>query len=196
MKRPGVPKDNPWQVLSDKTLFRNFWLQLRQYRVIQPAGRSGDYTVVHFVNRAVAIIPVDENGWTWLVGQYRFALGQWSWEIPMGGVPRNETLEQGALRELKEETGLVAEKIAPLMTLHTSNSVTDEEGFVYVATGLSQQQPEPDETEQLEVWHLPLRDAINLVLDGTITDAISVSGLLRLAVDGTMLEPQSGNAQE
>lgn len=102
---PEVPEKNPWTRLSVRTLFRNPWLHLRQHRVVDPAGKPGAYTVVHFANRAVGIVPIDTDGWTWLVGQYRFALDQWSWEIPMGGVPFNEGLEQGALRELKEETG-------------------------------------------------------------------------------------------
>lgn len=171
---------NPWQIVSSEPIYENPWIAVRHDEVIHPSGTPGLFGVIHFKNVAVAVIPVDEAGYTWLVGQYRYPLEQWSWEVPMGGVPLNASIEKGALRELAEETGLVAQKLSHLMTLHTSNSVTDELAEVYLATELSQHEPSPDESEQLKIKKVLLTDAIKMVLQGQITDAVSVAALLRV----------------
>ncbi len=172
---------NPWQTKSKNTVFENAWITLEDHEVINPAGNAGKYSKVHFKNRAVAILPVNEDLETWLVGQYRYTLDEYSWELPMGGVPYEEDLLIGAQRELKEETGLVAAKWEQSMVLHTSNCVTDEVGYVYLATELQQGSAQPDETEALQVRRVPLRVAHEWAINGTITDAISVAALLRLA---------------
>ena len=129
---------------------------------------------------AVAIIALDEADNTWLVGQQRYTLDEYSWELPMGGAPLDEAPIDAARRELREETGLQAEHWDELMCLHTSNSITDEVGYAYVATDLTAGDPDFEETEDLEVRKLPLHDAVQMVLDGEITDAISAAALLRL----------------
>ena len=172
---------NPWQTKSKNILFENPWIVLEDHEVINPSGNPGKYSKVHFKNRAVAILPVSEGLETWLVGQYRYTLDQYSWELPMGGVPYDEDLLLGAQRELIEETGLTAAKWEQVMVLHTSNCVTDEVGYVYLATDLQQGLAQPDETEALVVKKLPLKAAYKMAMNGTITDAISVAALLRLA---------------
>lgn len=172
--------DNPWQTLTTKPVYENPWIKVREDNVINPSGGEGIYGVVHFKNLAIGIIPVDNEQHTWLVGQYRYAIEEYSWEVPMGGSPRDEEPLEGAIRELREETGLTAAKWQTLMKIHPSNSVSDESGFIYIASDLTQGETEPEETEQLIVRRLPLADAIQMAMTDEITDCMSVAGLLRL----------------
>lgn len=176
-------RENPWQILSTSLKYENPWMSVREDKVIHPSGNEGIYGVVHFFNRAIAILPLDEEMNVWLVGQYRYALNEYAWELPMGGGPRGESLFETAKRELLEETGIKAQSWKQLMKLHPSNSVTDEEGYVFLAQKLSFHTSAPDETEVLEVKKLPFKDALSMVLNGEITDAISVAAILRVAYE-------------
>jgi len=171
---------NPWKRQSSKPLFENPWLSLHEDIVINPGGGTSHYGKINFKNLAIGIIPLDENNNTWLVGQYRYVPDCYSWEIPMGGGPLGINPLESAKRELREETGLIANDWQELMKLHTSNSVTDERGLVYVARELTQGETEFEEAEELLIQQLPLDEAIERVLSGEITDAISVAGLLKL----------------
>jgi len=174
--------DNPWQKINSKKIYENPWIILEEDWVINPTGGKGIYGKVLMKNKAIGIIPIDENGNTWLVGQYRYTLDAYSWEIPMGGGPVDEDILKSAKRELKEETGLVAQRWEMLLRIHTSNSVTDEEGFVFTARGLEQQATEFDETEALQIKKLTLTEALQWVMQGKITDSLSISGLMKLAL--------------
>jgi ADP-ribose pyrophosphatase len=158
---------------------RKPWIAVTESRVIHPSGAAGIYGTVHFKNRAVGVIPY-EAGDIWLVGQHRFPLRAYSWEIPEGGVPFDEDLEQGARRELAEETGLVALRLDLIVRMHLSNSVSDEFGVVYLARELTPGRAAPEETETLAVRRIPLSEAYRMVEEGTITDSLSVAGILRL----------------
>ncbi|HAE13615.1 MAG TPA: DNA mismatch repair protein MutT [Bacteroidetes bacterium] len=170
---------NPWTTLQREEQYRNNWIQVEEHQVLNPAGNPGIYGVVRFAAYAIGIIPVDTFGNTWLVGQYRYPLEAYSWEIPEGGGNKNDTPERSALRELQEETGVMAGRLELLAHLHTSNSVTDEEAFIYLATDLTEGQSSPEETESLQIRKLPLTEAIQMAMDGRITDAMSVAGLLK-----------------
>jgi 8-oxo-dGTP pyrophosphatase MutT (NUDIX family) len=170
---------NPWQVLSSQPTYQNPWISVREDQVINPKGGRGIYGVVSMKNKALGIVPVDADGNTWLVGQYRYPLNEYSWEIPMGGGPVELDILESAQRELKEETGFTARRWTNIARLHTSNSVTDEEGFVFLAEELEAGDVEPEETEELRLWKLPLTEAVAMVMDNRITDAISVAGLLK-----------------
>lgn len=171
---------NPWKPQTSKKIFENPWLTLHEDKVINPGGGISHYGKINFKNIAIGIIPLDENNNTWLVGQYRYVPDCYSWEIPMGGGPLNINPLDSAKRELKEETGLTARNWQEIMKLHTSNSVTDERGLVYVARELTQGKTELEETEDLLIKKLPLEEAIERVLNGEITDAVSICGLLKL----------------
>ncbi|WP_223652169.1 NUDIX domain-containing protein [Hymenobacter psoromatis] len=173
------PHHNPWQTLSTEAKYENPWISVREDQVLNPQGGAGIYGVVSMRNKAIGIVPLDEQGNTWLVGQYRYTLNEYSWEIPMGGGVIGVDPVASAQRELREETGLLAARWTHLARLHTSNSVTDEEGFVFLAQDLTQTEWEPEETEDLRLWKLPLTQAVDLVMRDVITDAISVAGLLK-----------------
>ncbi|HHP7242123.1 MAG TPA: NUDIX domain-containing protein [Cyclobacteriaceae bacterium] len=173
--------ENPWKTLSKKSIYNNPWIHLEEHQVLNPSGNEGIYGKVHFKNKAIGIIPVDDHLNTWLVGQYRYPLEEYSWEIPMGGGPREVDILESARRELKEETGLQADYWEMILRIHTSNSVTDEEGFVYMAKDLRQGAPEFEETEKLEIRKLTCKEAIDMVMRSEITDGLSVAGLLKLA---------------
>ena len=169
-----------WKKLSSQTMYDNPWMTVYEDDVINPGRGRNQYGWVHFKNRAIAIVPLDEDSNTWLVGQQRYTLGEYSWELPMGGGPLVESPLDAAKRELKEETGLSAEYWTEIMKVHTSNSITDEEGYVFVAEDLTQGETAFEEREDLAIRKLPLADAVQLINDGEITDAITIAALLRV----------------
>ena len=170
---------NPWQILSEKNIYDNSWINVTEYDVINPNGGQGIYGKVHFKNIAIGIVPLDENYNTYLVGQYRFTIDKYSWEIPEGGCIDESPLD-AAKRELLEETGLQADNWQQIIEMYLSNSVTDEHCFVYAAKGLSQHTAMPESTEKLHVKKLSLNEAYNMILQNAITDAISVAAILKI----------------
>lgn len=173
---------NPWKILSSEAKYDNPWINVTEHQVINPAGGRGIYGQVHFKNLAIGILVLDDEGNTFLVGQFRFPLGQYSWEIPEGGGPLTEDPLASARRELKEETGITARSWREIQRMHLSNSVSDELGIIYLAQDLVYGDSAPEETEQLEVRRLPLEEACRMVEDGTITDSLSVAALMKARV--------------
>lgn len=172
---------NKWTTLSTEDVYDNPWIKLEEHQVINPGGGRGIYGKVHFKNTAIGVIALDKDDNIWLVGQHRYPLNEWSWEIPEGGGPKGTEVLESAKRELKEETGLVAEKWTIIQRAHLSNSVSDEEGFIFLAEELTASDMEREDTEaDMKVWKLPFREALQLVLDGKITDSLSVMGILKL----------------
>ena len=169
-----------WKKLSSETVYENDWMRVNEDHVINPGGGENIYGHVQFKNVAVAILALDDAENTWLVGQDRYTLGEYSWELPMGGAPLEERPLVAAKRELAEETGIRASEWHELMRLHPSNSITDELGIVYVATDLSFGETNFEESEDLAVRKMPLSEAVDWVVDGKITDAISAAALLRV----------------
>ncbi|MCC5794090.1 MAG: NUDIX hydrolase [Chromatiales bacterium] len=173
---------NPWKTLGTRQVYENPWIRVSEDDVIHPSGAPGIYGRVSFRNLAVGIIPLDDEDHTWLVGQYRYATENYSWEIPMGGSPLADDPLAGAQRELREETGLTARRWTRLLKVHLSNSVTDEVGLVYLAEQLAEGEPDFGETERITIRRLPFSDALAMVMDGEITDVLSVAGVLKLAL--------------
>ena len=170
---------NPWKTLASDVKYDNNWIRLTEHQVINPSGGSGIYGEVHFKNIAIGILPLDENYNTWLVGQYRYPLKAYSWEIPEGGGPFHKAPLESARRELLEETGLSAKNWKEIQRMHLSNSVSDELSIIYVATDLIQGIAMPEETEQLAIKKLPFHEAYQMVQGGTITDSMSVAAILK-----------------
>lgn len=171
---------NPWTVLAQRAVYDNPWIGLTEYEVINPGGGKGIYGKVRFKSLAIGILPLDDQGNTWLVGQYRFPLDAYSWEIPEGGGDPQVPPVESAGRELLEETGLVAADWVELLEMHLSNSVTDEHAFIFLARGLEQREAAPEETEQLVVRRLPFEEAYRMVERGEITDSMSVAAILKV----------------
>lgn len=171
---------NPWTIVSSKHIYENPWISVREDQVITPSATKGIYGTVSFKHIAIGIIPIDDKGYTYLVGQYRYPLNEYSWEIPMGGGKLNEPLLEAAQRELKEETGISARQWEQLLKIHTSNAVCDEVGYVFIAKDLSFGNASPDETEDLKVKKVPLETACEMALNGEITDSLSLAGLLKV----------------
>jgi 8-oxo-dGTP pyrophosphatase MutT (NUDIX family) len=172
--------NNPWTILSSQVQYDNKWIRLTEHQVLNPAGGPGIYGVVHFKNLAIGVVALDEEQHIYLVGQYRFPLEQFSWEIPEGGGPLEDDPLSSAKRELLEETGLVASSWEPIVQMHLSNSVSDETGIVYLARGLEQHAPQPEETEQLTVQRLPFEKAYQLVKEHRITDSLSIAAIQKI----------------
>lgn len=190
----NVEEENPWQTQEQKEVYNNPWIQVEEHQVTTPNGNPGIYGVVHFKNMAIGIVPLDEAGNTWLVGQYRYPLKRYSWEIPEGGclIGQERPLE-AAKRELQEETGLVAEHWTQVIEMDLSNSVTDEVGLAFVAQGLQQGAANPEDTEALQVRKISLEEAVEWCMVGKITDSLSIISLLatqRLLDQGKLQNPQ------
>jgi 8-oxo-dGTP pyrophosphatase MutT (NUDIX family) len=170
---------NPWQTKSSKLIYQNKWIKLREDQVITPAGTQGIYSVVE-THPAIGIVPLTDDLQTYLVGQYRYALNTYSWEIPEGGGHPGESPLESAKRELLEETGLKAAGWTYLDTLYTSNCLTDETGHIFLARNLTQHLAQPEHTEKLQIKKLPFMEAYKMVLDFEIKDAIAIIGIQRV----------------
>ncbi len=171
--------ENPWVTKSTENVYESEWIRVSKSNVVNPAGNPAIYSVVHFKNLAIGILAIDREYNIWLVGQFRYPVNEYSWEIPEGGGKIDVHPIDSAKRELKEEAGIVAKNYSEFMRLHLSNSATDELAIVYLATGLSFEEAEPEESEVLQIKKLHLNEAFNWVMQGKITDAISVAAILK-----------------
>lgn len=172
--------ENPWKILATTDVYDNSWIKVTEFDVINPSGGRGIYGKVHFKNVAIGVIVLDEKLNTYLVGQYRFPVDHYSWEIPEGGGPLTADPLEGAQRELQEETGLIAKSWEKILDMELSNSVCDEHAVVFLAWNVEQRQASPEETEQLELQKLPFEEVYQMVENGTIVDSISVAAILKV----------------
>jgi 8-oxo-dGTP pyrophosphatase MutT (NUDIX family) len=173
-------QQNPWKVLGSEVKYDNNWIKVTEYAVINPGGGKGIYGKVHFKNIALGIVAMDEERNIYLVGQYRFPIDEYSWEIPEGGGVLGLDPLESAKRELLEETGLKAKDWSLLMKMHLSNCVSDEYSYTYLARGLEQHAAMPEETEQLVTKKVSLEEALQMIERGEITDSMSVAALQKV----------------
>ena len=171
---------NPWKTNSDQIVYQNNWIEVHHQEVTTPAGTPGVYGVVHFKNLAIGIIPLDHQNNTWMVGQFRYPLKKYSWEIPEGGGKIGIDPIESAKRELLEECGILAESWEKLLEMDLSNSATDEHAILYVARNLSFTQSEPEETVDLQLKKVPFDTLYQIVMTGEIQDAMTVAAVLKL----------------
>jgi 8-oxo-dGTP pyrophosphatase MutT (NUDIX family) len=173
---------NPWTVLSRTSVYENAWIHVQHHQVTNPTGGPGIYGMVHFKNHAIGVLPIDAAGNVILVGQYRFPMGAYSWEIPEGGGPDSAPILDSAKRELQEECGVVAANWLEILGMDLSNSVTDERGTAFLAWNLSAVAAQPEETEQLQVVRVPFWQAVERAKRGEIRDSLSIVALFRVAL--------------
>lgn len=172
-------KKQPWEKISSKQVYNNPWIHVEEHVVINPSGNESIYGVVRFKNYAIGILPVDEEGNIYLVGQHRYPLNEYTWEIPEGGGDKNIPPLESAKRELLEEAGVQANHWKLLCEIQTSNSVTDEVGYIYLATGLTFHEPDPDEDEDIALKKIHFDDAYAMLQRGEIKDSLTVIALLK-----------------
>lgn len=175
----SLNQTDPFTTISSSIAYENDWIKVEHQEVVRPDGKPGIYGIVHFTNRAVAILPIEDNGDVWLIGQWRRPLNAWSWEIPEGGVPFHEELEAGARRELEEEAGVVAGTLVKVLEFDVSNSVSDEIGFSYLAYNLSRGVLAPDPTEILSLRRTHFTQVLAEIDQGLIRDGLTVITILR-----------------
>jgi 8-oxo-dGTP pyrophosphatase MutT (NUDIX family) len=183
------PHGKPWSVSSSRLVYDNPWITLTEYQAIAPTGRPALYGKISFKNQATGVLPLHEDGTVTLVGQNRFSLANYSWEVPEGGAPHGEDPLDGAKRELAEEVGLRAADWRQILSMELSNSVTDEIAYGFLAMDLSPTETAPDETEDLAVVRVPFGEALDAAVAGHMPDAITVALLLRthhMAVRGEL----------
>ena len=183
--------DGPWQRVGRRVAYQNPWLTVWHDDVIRPDGAPGIYGVVHFANRAIGILTLDEEGRVLLVGQHRYPLDTYSWEIPEGGGGPDESPLEAARRELAEETGFRAGSWRELGRAALSNSVTDELAVFFIATELRSGAAAPEGTEALQTRWVPFDEALAMTLDGRIDDALSILAIQREALGRATLEREA-----
>ncbi|MBS1581919.1 MAG: NUDIX hydrolase [Bacteroidetes bacterium] len=184
-----MTKRGPWTTLKEEMRYETPWIAVSHHDVIDPGGREGIYGVVHFKNVALGVVPLDADGNTWIVGQYRYPIQAYSWEIPEGGGKRHIPPIESAKRELREEAGIEAEHWTEVLRMDLSNSASDEHAVIYVAQGLTFHAPQPDPDEQLELRKLPFEELYGMVLRGEVRDSLTVAAVLRvklMLLDGTL----------
>jgi 8-oxo-dGTP pyrophosphatase MutT (NUDIX family) len=169
---------NPWRILGSREVYENPWIRVREDQVLRPDGAPGIYGVVHFKSRAIGVLPVDDSGRIWMIGQYRYPIERYSWEIPEGGGHEGETTEESARRELREETGLSAHRLELLAISHLSNSVSDEVAYIYRATGLTEGPSQPEGTEKLQVRRMEWDEIWAMFARGELTDSMTLIAIL------------------
>jgi len=172
-------RENPWKTLTTEKVYDSPWISLTRHDVLNPNGNPGTYGVVHFKNMALGVLALDADYNTWIVGQYRYPINRYSWEIPEGGGKWDVDPLDSAKRELLEETGITAEKWTRIQEMHLSNSASDEFCILYIAQGLSFGEAEPEDNEQLEVRKIHFDELYRMVQDGSVTDSLTVAAVLK-----------------
>jgi ADP-ribose pyrophosphatase len=173
-------EQNPWTTLDRTLRYESPWIAVEHHNVMNPAGNPGTYSVVHFRKLAIGVVPLDETNHTWIVGQYRYPLDLYTWEIPEGGGDRDVEPVESAKRELLEECGIIAQEYIPIQQLQLSNSATDEVAHLFVARQLTFTKAQPEENEQLKIRRIHFDELSKMVENGEITDSLTVVAVLKI----------------
>jgi ADP-ribose pyrophosphatase len=177
--RPMIER-GPWKTLKEEQVYETPWIAVTHHDVLDPSGRQGIYGTIHFKNIAVGIVPLDDDLNTWIVGQYRYPIQTYSWEIPEGGGKRDLPPIESAKRELREEVGIEAERWTELLHMDLSNSASDEQAILFVAQGLTFHPPAPDHDEELQQRRLPFAELFAMVMRGEVRDSLTVAAVMKV----------------
>lgn len=168
---------NPWKTIRSTRVYSNSWMSVREDDVIRPDGREGIYGVVE-TRAASGVVVLTPERDVYLVGQYRYPTEMYSWEIVQGGADEGEDPLTACKRELREETGLIAQQWNQLGgEVHLSNCISSERGYLYIAEDLSETEASPEGTEVLQVKTVTFEEALDMVESGAIADAMSIIGI-------------------
>ncbi len=184
-----MTKRGPWTTLKEEVRYETPWISVSHHDIIDPSGREGIYGTVHFKNLAIGVVPLDEDLNTWIVGQYRYPIEAYSWEIPEGGGKRDIPPLDSAKRELREEAGIEAAQWREILRMDLSNSASDEHAILYVAQDLTFHAPQPDHDEELELRKLPFDELYAMVARGEVRDSLTVAAVLKvklMLLDGSL----------
>jgi ADP-ribose pyrophosphatase len=173
-------EQNPWKTLDKTLTYESPWISVEHHNVLNPAGKPGTYSVVHFKKLAIGVIPLDAENYTWIVGQYRYPLDVYTWEITEGGGDRDLDPVESAKRELLEECGIIAGEYTLIQQLQLSNSASDEVAYLFVARNLTFTDAQPEENEQLSIRKVHFDELYRMVEKGEITDSLSVAAVLKV----------------
>lgn len=173
---------NPWKTKASRIVYENHWVRVREDEVIRPDGGPGIYGVIE-IRPSVGVVAINERDEVVLVGQWRYSVNRYSWEIPRGGShPGERNMLDVAKRELAEEAGVLAERWQVLGSVDNCNGVADDTQTLYLATGLSGTAMNLDPEEEIVVQWQPFQEALRMAMDGRITEVCSVAALLRVAL--------------
>lgn len=184
-----MKKRGPWTTVNEEVRYETPWIRITHHDIIDPSGRLGIYGTVHFKNLAIGVVPLDQDLNTWIVGQYRYPIESYSWEIPEGGGRRDIAPIESAQRELREEAGIEARHWREILRMDLSNSASDEHAILYVAQGLTFHPPQPDHDEELELRKLPFEELYGMVVRGEVLDSLTVAAVLKvklMLLDGSL----------
>jgi ADP-ribose pyrophosphatase len=167
----------PWKIISSRDVYQDPWLLVRRDEVIRPDGHLGSYATVH-IKRGVSVLAMDERQHVYLTSEFHYAVGRITLEVVSGGIDEDETAEQAALRELKEELGIDASKLTELGTVDPFTASINSPTKLFLAEQLTHGQASQEGTELITVTKLSLEDAYRAVMSGKITHAPSCTLIL------------------
>lgn len=173
---------NPWKTLTSRVVYENAWIRVREDQVIRPDGGPGIYGVIE-IRPSIGVVAIDDRDRVVLVGQWRYSVRRYSWEVPRGGSHPGETcMLEVAKRELAEEAGVRAAHWQELGPVDVCNGVADDVQTLFLATGLTQTNRQLDPEEDITVeWH-PFEQAVSMVMDGGIAEVCSMAAILKVAM--------------
>ena len=169
---------NPWKVLQEEVRLSCPYFDVRQDLVSHAGRPARAYHSIRMKHRGVCVLPVDQQGLVTLVGQYRYVLGRYTWELPAGGAPIGADQLAIAQKELKEECGYRARYWLRVIGGDVSGGTLDGHSSGYIAWELEEGEPQPEAEESLSLRKVPLSEAVELALQGEVTSLISISVLL------------------
>ncbi len=181
-KRLSVAPRNPWKTTASRIAYENAWIRVRENQVIRPDGGPGIYGVIE-IRPSVGVVAIDDRDHVVLVGQWRYSVNRYSWEVPRGGShPGEMDMLEVAKRELAEEAGVRASHWQKLGPVDVCNGVADDVQTLFLATGLTETNTQLDPEEEITIgWH-PFSEAVSMVMDGHITEVCSIAAILKVAM--------------
>jgi 8-oxo-dGTP pyrophosphatase MutT (NUDIX family) len=171
-------KKGPWTTISSKSVYKNQWIEVSEDEVIRPDGKEGIFGVVE-MQPGVSVLPIDDEGYVYLVKEYKYAVEQETIEVIAGGIDQNESVLAAAKRELKEESGILADEFVDLGRVDPFTSIIKSPNYMFLARQLKFSNSNLEGTEKIEVIKISLDDVFKMVMESKITNGVTVSLILK-----------------